>query len=222
MMVSYPGSLKSPLQPWRTQARKLLNYGFSLINNFSPWNKENLPNPEVYRRGELFWITNANLYCFTTMAFIYLHEFAHVALNHFQIPRTELSEGDVIRMELEADCFAMTNFTEFVKGSGLPPVTGTYSIISALSALSFLGGTFIGGSHPDVDERLKRGLEFLNLPENEPNWGIACWTILEWQSQRGHLSIGVPDTKGKSLKDAFYDYLILIEGFKGKIRRATQ
>jgi hypothetical protein len=66
------------------KAEQLFKYGISIIKTFTPWDKDKLPNPELFESNDAFWIEKANGLFVFAMNFILCHEFAHVEKKHLE------------------------------------------------------------------------------------------------------------------------------------------
>ncbi len=156
-------------------ASMLFNYAYSLIWNYSTWNKKVLPNPEYYNdiNKQFVGITNHAFTMATTL--VLCHETSHVIRGHLSPADTR----PVIDFELEADESA---FDMIIKGihdeeSKLNAAIGT---IACLCGLVFFGSTMEGHDHPDTDDRIMRFMTKLTLDDNEALWGIPCIAYRLW------------------------------------------
>jgi hypothetical protein len=81
------------------RAADVYKYGVSLVCNYTPWDKNSLPNPEEYD-PEDFYIGKANGVFILAMVFILCHELAHIDLGHLD---TYIPQADRLLAECEAD-----------------------------------------------------------------------------------------------------------------------
>jgi hypothetical protein len=163
------------------EAKKLRQYGMSLFKEYTPWDKESLPNPELIGKDNKKFIGYTNSLYLAGVRFILFHEFAHIHLGHPFVKAKFRTSENLIKMENDADAtalmFALQNAdktSEFVE---------KMAIIIALISLCFTPSKFSeSATHPAPEDRIKLCAEKLNLNDNDPIWGIATWAIMEWQA----------------------------------------
>ena len=197
-----------------TNAQKLFDYGLSLLDNYSPWDKENLPNPEFYDALADDYIEKANGVYINAVNFILLHELAHVSLGHVdqdiqnQENGKNTSEDEILKGEFDADQFAferMLKSPEYLTNEK----TVAAGIAAGLLSFLFFSSNMRGGDHPDPDDRLKIALNKLNLQDEDNLWGISCLAFKLW-SNKNNVQLNWPP-----IVDTYHDlFTMTIEVFK--------
>lgn len=131
-------------------------------------------------------IKNANnIYC-GALAFMFSHEFAHQYLGH---PRVENTYSKSINDEIAADNEAVNYLkAEFDEEHGKVYQFGIVTLLSALllTEKSSISG---GGTHPDMDVRIRNIISHFELPELDPLWGYLGTAIKLWLLLHGGLTI---------------------------------
>ena len=167
---------------------KVVEYGRALLNSFPYWDKEILPNPELYSKELDEYVGKTNFFCLNGVNFIIYHEFAHIILDHFKElseakkNNVQISSERALGMEQEADQFALKYCSKF---DGITDNDHIGSLASAYTTA--IGSLFIttenlnGGQHPNPHQRLLEILTYWNFQENNMSWGIAVMVIMEWQ-----------------------------------------
>ncbi|MFW5721141.1 MAG: phage exclusion protein Lit family protein [Bacteroidota bacterium] len=183
--ISEPFVVTNKLKDKTEKAHQLFKYSLSLLDNYNPWDKENLPNPEYYDRLYDDYIEKANGAYLHAVNFILVHELGHVVLGHVDKDiendekGIELSLETKIQDEIEADNFSfdrMFKTTEHLTNNH----TASVGLIAALCSFIFFNSTMSGGDHPDPDKKLQSALERLELAEEDNLWGISCLAFRLW------------------------------------------
>ncbi|MBS1651349.1 MAG: hypothetical protein JSU07_04985 [Bacteroidetes bacterium] len=207
---------KNPLPEIANEALKLFDYGLSLIDNFTKWDK-NLPNPEEYDDSKSFYIERTNAVYLYAIDFILLHELGHVNLGHVDESLEAHKTGSYISShQIKEDEYAADKYAInlLLKGRENPVYQKTieFGLIAGFSSLIFLSSKLTSKTHPDGDERIKIGLESLNLDETDNLWGIACLSLKLWTDKKG-VTIDLPAST-ETYKDLFYLTLKKLEDKK--------
>jgi hypothetical protein len=186
-------------------AQALFDYGVSLLDDFSEWDKD-LPNPELYD-DENMYIEKTNGIFLSAINFVIVHEFAHVFLGHIdflsekQNRKEKVEPSEIKEHEYQADQYALN---VLMKGSDFltnKETVGT-GIIIGLTSLIFFGKNLDQIYHPDTDERLKTALEELHLDDRDNLWGIACLAFKLWAN---HYSVDLAwPAEVDTYKELFY------------------
>ncbi len=71
------------------------------MKEFSVWDKETLPNPELFGRNETRFVGLANAIFIYSVQFILLHEFAHIFLGHTSVQSVHRTAENTNEMENE-------------------------------------------------------------------------------------------------------------------------
>jgi hypothetical protein len=209
--------LKMPFDTTKVdRAFELLDYGYSLFTAFNPWNL-NLPNTQNYTEEDAEYVTKANAAYLFSLNKIILHEIGHIELGHIDKVIDQIAGKYVItaterkQFEYDADSFAIKNL---VIGNNNPQFKRTieYGLIAGFSAIIIIQNKLRAGQYPDADERLKIGIESLNLDEKDNYWGVACLAIKLW-SAKNLKDLNWPD-QCETYKELFYETLKTIETFK--------
>lgn len=169
-----------------SKAEKLFKYGMSLINRFSNWSLD-LPNPERYEEDDEFYIIKTNSIFLNAINFILLHELSHVSLGHLDNPfkKGERTTDEILKDEYQADANAINYFIKGIERS-MNKLDKKVGIIAGLCSLMFFSNNLKGINHPDPNERLKIGLEKINIGEDDIIWGIAAIGFHLWAITKGY------------------------------------
>jgi len=163
-----------------TKAKELFNYGKSLIAYYSPWDKDTLPNPEIYLAENRNYVEQTNM-CYTVaVTFILAHELTHLE-RHLDQLDSKTPNSHYLAFEEEADREAI-NHTIKLRGQMGDIAVNTGIIVGLLSMLYFSVNT-TGLRHPNIEDRITNALEILELNENDPAWGMACVGLELWEQQ---------------------------------------
>lgn len=157
-------------------ANEIFFNGRRLLDHFVRdiyWNTPNICAPESYAEV----INHANgIYC-AAIAFIYAHEFAHNYLGHTHIDNSYMhSVEDEIQADLTAISFIRDEYeTEF----GFTYKVGVATVLSGLLLMEedSISGN---GTHPDMDLRIEKLMNELDLSEMDNLWGYIACAIRLW------------------------------------------
>ncbi|MBN2087522.1 hypothetical protein JW758_04180 [Candidatus Peregrinibacteria bacterium] len=201
------------------KSHELFDYGLSLLNTFNPWDKENLPNPELYDRVYDDYIEKANGAYLHAVNFILVHELGHVALGHIDndiesdTAGMKISNDTLLADEMDADNFSFDRMflsTEHLTNNH----TASVGLISALCSFIFFSTNMKGGDHPDPDKRLQSALEKLKLADEDNLWGLSCLAFKLW-AMKHKLEFNWPQITD-TYKDLFYLTMTELEKIKNK------
>jgi hypothetical protein len=163
------------------KAEELFNYGRSLIVDYTEWDKENLPNPEIYLAENRDYPEQTNMYFTEAIRFVLCHEYIHITEHIDQFVEEKLSDEDILRMEKEADEKAiqiiqkgMTPGREFIYECG---------IIIGILSMFFMTNNTKQKRHPDLEDRLINAINILGLTDNHMAWGMSCVALKLWDDQ---------------------------------------
>ncbi len=166
------------------KAHDLFTYSLSLIENYNPWNKDDLPNPEFCEPAEEY-IFKANGVYLHAINYVLLHELGHVALGHIDQDIENEGKGiatspeDILKGEYEADEYSIHKSLQ--GGSHLTnDRTIAAGIVAGICSFIFFDSSMKGGDHPDPDERLQKAIDSLNLEPEDNLYGIACLAMKLW------------------------------------------
>jgi len=213
IIVTTPIGGKEVLMDENLNARELRKYAHGLMKDYSPWDKEKLPNPELFGKDDNRFIGVSNAVFTLSVRFIFFHEFAHIFLEHPFVHAKFRTPENIKKMETDADNVAMdwilqtlTNEDEF---------TGKLALISALNSLSFSPNKFSNSiTHPAPEDRIATCLENLRLDDGDFLWGYAMWSIMEWQINHELFHLPFSYKEGDNLKNYFYDMVYELKEFK--------
>ena len=190
------------------KARELFDYARYLVVHFDIWNKELLPNPEVYFAERRDYVEQTNLFYTDAVKFILCHEIIHLT-NHVDKITSQSSDSHYLEFEIEADDKALEMMMKGISYSQHPfDVARRLSIengiiFGILSMFFFSGSTYLDKKHPNSEDRLTVALEKLKVSAEHPAWGIACVGLQFWDEQFNlHF---VWNKNLASYKDQYYD-----------------
>jgi len=154
-----------------------LKYASRIIKVFTPWDKEELPNPELCPQFMHSEVRDTNTLFHFACFYILLHEIGH-AVNGHSSPSLE--------NELEADRFAARALLAYKLQSAVGDEAESFErsklcgAICAIFSLSGLTKYFASSSrvHPHVDQRIRAFMETVNPPDNHMVYGLATSGIL--------------------------------------------
>lgn len=164
-------------------AQKLFDYGISLIKVFTPWNKEELPNPEYYKEEDDFYVVRVNGIYVYAMNFILCHEFAHVESEHFERAAkvNNIEAKHILEFEKEADKKAIDYILAGVTDEKRKTAIG--GILIGLCCLLFFKSDTLNQTHPDTDKRIDNFLDLVGPNNDDALWGIASLAYKLWDTQ---------------------------------------
>jgi hypothetical protein len=165
-----------------TNAIDILDYAKYILVDFKEWDKNRLPNPELYPEEEQEWIEKINGVYVYTMNFILCHEFVHIEKEHIKQRSNDFSLSKFLEREADARSIELIL-------SGLNAetrATGYAGMLVGMCSLIFFSPEITGGdSHPDTDIRIDDLMTKLNPSEDSALWGIACVAFKQWEIQFG-------------------------------------
>ena len=227
MWVLYDEAVAKPMQNFQQQkevnkintelinlTEELFQYGLSLIEFYSKWDKTYFPNPEEFAEEEEFYIYRANSLFVFASAFILYHEFAHVEKEHLsQINQKVVLSQERKKFEKEADDRAIDLMLQGRDGKNNKSIE--LGILMGLASILYFRKNVYGeNTHPDTDARIKDYLEKLNPSNEEPIWGIASLFLKLWDNQFNH-NFNWPKHVN-DFKELFYNTLNQLEEQKIK------
>lgn len=184
--VDYPavnkiaGYTKYPISEANIKrAREMFEYAKSLIAYYSPWDKDNLPNPEVYMAENRNYVEQTNIFYTEGIKFILAHEYTHLKLHIDQV-NEETTITSYLAFEQEADDEAVDNT---LKGVTEMTKFGISGIITGLLSMLFFSANTTGVRHPNTEDRITRALERLPIADEHHAWGFACIGLQLWEEQ---------------------------------------
>ncbi|EOD53453.1 phage exclusion protein Lit family protein [Aeromonas molluscorum] len=164
-------------------ADKTFDYALSLIDGYHDWDKNNLPNPEVYDLNLAADIEKTNELFLYGFNFILCHEYSHVDLGHcksYESSNGFLTVLEKMEFEQQADANAVRLFSE---GIYLNNEAATkYGVSIALSSLLFFKSKVSNKIHPDSDLRIMNALNEFQVDDNDTAWLIACAALGLWST----------------------------------------
>jgi len=183
-------------------AKEVFEYGKSLIAYYSPWNKDNLPNPELFLAEKRTYPEQTNLFYTDAVKFILAHEYTHLK-SHIDYIDENTPESYYLKFEYEADDTAIKNSLKGATPASVYAVCG--GIVIGILSMLFFKATTTGEKHPNTEDRLTNALKQLPDVENELTWGLACIGLELWEAQF-ELNFEKPvDLKSK--KEQYYHYI---------------
>lgn len=194
-------------------ARQLRKYAHELMTEFSHWDKELLPNPELFEKDLNRLIGVSNMVFILSVRFILLHEFAHIFLGHPFVPSKLMTSENIKKMEVDADNISIEWALQTLKKD--EEFTGKISLITALNSISFSSNKFSNSvSHHPPEDRIAICLQRLNLKDDDFLWGYAIWSIIEWQTNHELFHLPIAHREKKDFKKLFYEMIFELKVYK--------
>lgn len=190
-------------------ARRLkdTNFNPNVVNAFP-----SVENPKEFSAE----IENANtIYC-GALTFMFSHEFSHQYLGHTRIENTYSRS---IKDEIAADDTAIDYLKpEFDDENGRIYQTGIVTLLAAL-LLSDKDSISGGGTHPDMDIRIKNIINHFDLPDLDPLWGYLGTAIKLWLLHYGDLTF---EEDQKIKPDGFSSYREFLDCYLMKLENTRK
>jgi hypothetical protein len=181
-------------------AANIYEYGASLVRDYKPWDKRNLPNPEEYDPADIY-IEKANNVFVLAMVFILCHEFAHIDLGHMD---NYMPEADWPLAESEADDRAVQTMLRGATDAsrkvnyGVGMLLGFCSLLTPQRELETK-------HHPHLARRIERVLRAQRLDDISPLWGIATMSFKLWNERHNKANPRIQWPQGaENFKELFY------------------
>lgn len=213
MLVTTPMGEKHSSNDENFEARELRNYAIGLMKEFVIWDKEMLPNPEIFGRDEKRYIGVANAVFINSVRFILLHEFAHIFLGHNSVPIIHRTSENLKKMEKDADNLAIEWALQTFDLNN--EFSGKLALVAALNSLSFSPYKFSDSLiHPAPEDRIINCLERLKIEENDFIWGYATWSLMEWQTTFELFYLPTFDKKENGNRKKFYEIVKALKEYK--------
>lgn len=190
------------------EAENLFNYGKSLIAFYSDWDKDELPNPEIYYAEDRNYVEQTNIFYYEALKFILFHEYTHL-IKHIDKIDPYTANSFYFEYEKEADEKAIESIK---KGSINAPyfvamgqkLATEIGVVMGILSMFFFKASTTGKKHPNAEDRLTLALESLN-PKGDSVWGIACVGLQLWDKQF-NLNFNW-QTENMSAKEQYYDII---------------
>lgn len=172
------------------KAKEMFDYAKSLIAVFNDWDKDELPNPEIYLAENRTYIEQTNLSYTEAVKFILCHEYTHLKSEHVDQINENTTYSHYLIFEFEAD----NNAIDIMKKGFLPEthvaaegqkLAVEIGIILGIVSMFYFSATTEGVKHPNAEDRLTNALERLILNDNHVSWGMACVGLKFWDEQFG-------------------------------------
>ncbi|MBK8736141.1 MAG: hypothetical protein IPL98_09645 [Saprospiraceae bacterium] len=164
------------------KANDLFNYGRRIVVDFETWDKDKLPNPEIYLAENCDYVEQTNMYYTEVVKFILCHEFIHIEKQHIDaVLSRKHSDEEITKLEVEADAKAIDLIKE-----GMEPGREFISecgIVIGILILFFLNNSTKQYQHPDLEVRLIKAIKDLNISDDHFVWGITCVGLKLWDQQ---------------------------------------
>ncbi|RYJ44293.1 Peptidase U49, Lit peptidase [Flavobacterium beibuense] len=169
------------------KAREMFDYARLLIVNFEDWDKDNLPNPEIYLAEQRTYPEQTNLYYTEAVKFILGHEYTHLKLHADQIDANTPNSSYLV-FEAEADNNAIDIliaglFPKNHFAADAQKLAVCIGIIIGILSMFYFTATTSGTRHPNMEDRLTNALERLPIEDDHEAWGIACIGLQMWDEQ---------------------------------------
>ncbi|WP_291067446.1 MULTISPECIES: phage exclusion protein Lit family protein [unclassified Empedobacter] len=186
------------------KAIDLFAYAKSLIVDYVPWDKENLPNPEIYKAEERDFIEQPNIFYTHAIMFILCHEYIH-AIKHIDIINSQkLEDSHFIEFEKEADFEAIELLKKGIMPTKINELGITVGVTIGILSMFFFRSSTSSIKHPNTEDRLTSALEQMNLSDDTPCWGIALVGIKLWAEQ---FNLEINISQDLTEKESYYDVI---------------
>ena len=162
-------------------AEKLFDYGKSLIILYYSWDKNNLPNPELFNENtnEGWYILRTNDLFVEVLNFILYHETAHAEFEHIKKVK-DLNNEEQKNLEIEADSRAINLILSSNRNRNMSEL----AIIIGLASMLFFQNSLSGGlKHPNIDTRLENAIRLFSPKEDSSVWTILFLFLRIWNEQ---------------------------------------
>ena len=171
------------------EAKEVFEYARSLIVHFEVWDKDKLPNPEIYLAEKRAYVEQTNVYYTEAVKFILCHEFTHIKYHVEQLDKVT-TDSHFMQFEIEADDNAIDMMKKGISEMETPLTIAKRlaienGIIFGILSMFFFSSSTEGKRHPNTEDRLTNALEKLELKDNPFAWGIACIGLSIWDEQFG-------------------------------------
>ncbi len=182
-------------------ADELFQNATSNIVLFTEWDKEYLPNPELYDSKIRQRVEEANAVFVYAVNMILCHEFAHVENEH--IEKVQAGQGlrsHILKFEKEADQRAIDLILSDIT-DGRQKLTAELGVLIGICCMLFFKDKTTNEKHPDIDERIDSFIQRINPDETSAIWGLAVTAYYRWSKQFGKKYTW--PTNVNSLKDIY-------------------
>jgi hypothetical protein len=171
------------------EAKSLFDYAKSLVSIYDEWDKQDLPNPEVYQAKDRNYVEQTNTFYTEAVKFIMCHEFTHLT-KHAEKFSKDTSDDEILSFEKEADDDAIDLLKKGIPYDGSDVSIGhrlaiENGAVCGVIANFFLSPITAGKKHPNAEDRLSNVLEKLELDDEHNGWGLACIGLQLWDEQFG-------------------------------------
>lgn len=184
-------------------AANVYRYGVSLVRNYTPWDKRNLPNPEEYDPQDIY-VEKTNGVFVLAMVFILCHEFAHIDLGHLD---TYIPRADSLLAESEADQRAVHTMLRGATDATTKVSYGVGMLLGFCSLLT-LQRELETNTHPHLAERIEKVLRAQDLDDPSQLWGIATMSFRLWDDLYNRPNPRIQWPQGaETFKELFYHVL---------------
>ena len=172
------------------KSKEVFDYAKTLIVTFIDWDKNEIPNPEIYLAENRTFVEQTNLYYTEAIKFILCHEYTHLKSEHIEQLDGDSDKSNYLKFEFEAD----NNAIDMMKRGFFPPnhfaaegqkLAIEVGIILGIISMFYFSANTEGIKHPNAEDRLTNALERLSLSDNHDAWGIACIGLKFWDEQFG-------------------------------------
>jgi len=193
------------------KAYNVLRYGLSLLKVYTPWDKENLPNPEVYDVKHRNYIEQSNIMCTEAIKWILVHEYTHIRDHIDQMIAGKSSDPHIFQYEKEADENATKMVLKGIKNDS-QSIFSEGGIIVAILCLFYFRKETTSIKYPDTEDRLTNALEIIDADPENYIWGMACVGLTLWSQQ---YNLGIDFKKEvKDHKELYYYVIGQIKALK--------
>lgn len=187
------------------KAEELFDYAKSLIVTYAKWDKETLPNPEIYLAQKRDLIEQPNCIYTEAVKFILCHEYTH-GIKHLDILNSgkEIELSGYKKFEKEADSNAIELILKGIFPNRINELPIQIGITIGLLSMFYFKATTENKIHPKTEDRLVDAVEQMQISDNHDVWGIALVGLRLWDEQFG---LDFKWKFEKTDKEQFYDLI---------------
>lgn len=199
--------------PLMRRALELQKWAIQFAHSFSEWDRSSLPNPDHVYENERFYVERVNNIFLQAVSFLIFHEYGHLVLNHDANAGSEW----ILEQEKDAETFAASFFVDEQSTEKERRVLGV-SIVLLYASNIFLPERISGLwqiNHPHLHDRIRNGIGFLNLQDDESKFYIYYLATISLQTYLSTKDVHFEKRELETAEDLFFEYLDRIDNLHG-------